>query len=155
MYEPVTIARVRKDTTVTVPAGSWILLCGPDKPLSEHIAKRTALVRDGAVNEDFEQLHVGRIQDTNSPVRFVTAKEKSDAEKAAKENEKALAKSNADAKKRQSKIEEEQSDSAQKAHEEKVAQLNQTHDAIRYQGVAPVTAKEKSDAEKAAETGAA
>lgn len=131
MYEPVTIVKVRKPTTVKVPAGGWVLLFSPDQPLHQHLAKRAELVREGNINEDFEQILVGRLQDSTVPVKFITKVQSATSAQTREENEKRFADSNADALARQKKQQADAAKAAAEDHKARVEELNEQHAAIR------------------------
>lgn len=127
MYESITVVKVRKPTTVKVPAGGWVLLFNPDQPLHEHLAARTALIKDGNVNEEFETLLVGRLQESSTPVKFVTEAGAAELQKLQKATAASFTKSNNDAKSRQKKQETDALAVQQRDHEARVAEINEQH----------------------------
>lgn len=131
MFEPITLAKVRKATTVKVPAGGWIIVCTPEQPLSEHIAKRAEVVRKGNVSDEFEKILIGRIQSTHSNAVFVTTDEQKAREAAQEKFNKGAEKANDDAKAREKELRDAAAKKEQEAHDRKVAALNRQHDAIR------------------------
>lgn len=131
MFESVTLVRVRKDTKITVPAGGWLLLANPNQPMSEHVALRAKLVREGNVNDEYERLVIGRVQDTHTPTRFVTTDESKAAIKRQEATAKSLATSHTDALARQKQQSADAIKASEADHKSKVAELSAEHDKIR------------------------
>lgn len=131
MHQPLSIAKVRKETKLTVPAGGWVIVCSPDQPFSEHAAFRQRLNCDGQVNEKYATLAVGRMDNKYADIVFLTEEEKKAQDEKMKRLDASLDKSVADAGKRQEQIWKEQAAKDEKAHKEQVAALNVEHDAQR------------------------
>lgn len=142
MYEAITVVKVRKPTTVKIPAGGWLLLCTPDQPLHLHVAKRADLVKKGPVNEDFERLMIGRLQDTSAPINFVTADQKDAAEQTHAANQKNLEQSHKDALKRQKQHAATEREEEQRKHDDQLAEINRQNDSVRLQGATNKSATE-------------
>ena len=131
MNEPLLIARVRKDTKITVPAGGWIILVGPDEPFARHTDERRKLLSADLVNDTYSQVEIGRLRNMNTGLRLITTAERKERDAELAANEEALEKGPEEAKNRQAKLAKDQADKAQKAHEEKVAEVSKENDAIR------------------------
>ena len=152
MHESITVAKVRKATTVKIPAGGWVLISTPDEPFKTHIDRRTALVKDGFVNEDFSTLLIGRLSDSHPVARFVTAAEAKTAEETRKANETALANQNATAIELRKKADAAAAEKAAAEHKAKIAAINQENDATRNRDAnsvpKPVVQLETTEADK-------
>lgn len=131
MYEPITVVKVRKETTIKVPAGGWVIIGQPDEPLHSQINRRAELIKDGAIHDKFERLLIGRLQSTHPNVSFVTKAEAADAKKAEEAREKSLASSHSDAVKRQEQQKKDAEEKAAKEHAERLKKVNAINDAIR------------------------
>lgn len=131
MFEPITLAKVRKATTVKVPAGGWIILGSPNQSLSEHIAKRAKLVKDGTTNDDYEKIIIGRLQSTHSNAVFVTTAEQKARDAAQESFTKDAVAANDDAKAREKALKDAADKTAQDEHAKRLAQINAENDAIR------------------------
>lgn len=85
MNESIVVAQVRKDTTVKVPAGGWVILCDPSQPFTD--ANKAFDAQSSPVSENFSRIVIGRIRHER-PARNplsqsqLDAKVKSDAEQA-------------------------------------------------------------------------
>lgn len=130
MYEPITVVKVRKETTIKIPAGGWMLLCPPDAPLHQHVSKRQELVKE-MVNEEIAEIKIGRLQDVSPAFRFTTEKDQKDAEKRQKENDAAIAKANKEQAELQKKRDADRISKEEADRKVKVELLNKQHDAIR------------------------
>jgi hypothetical protein len=73
MNEPICIARARKETTVKVKAGDWIILTNPDGTFSE--ANAAFEKANSPVNEDFNRIIIGKIQHTRPSQNPITKAE--------------------------------------------------------------------------------
>lgn len=131
MNECVTLARARKAQTISVPAGGYFLLVGPDKPYSAHAGKRAELVADGRVSEDLDLLISGRVNNSHSNVAFVTPAEDKAAKKEAADFDKSQATGNEDAQKRQQDLDAKAAKVAREAHDGRVAEISKVNDAVR------------------------
>ena len=131
MYEPVTVAKVRKETTIKVPAGGWVLVGQPDEPLHKQISRRAELLKDGGINEDYERLLIGRLQATHPTANFVTKDQAEQAKKDIAARETSLDKSNKDAAAREEKSARAITAAAAEAHAAKLKEINAANDAIR------------------------
>ena len=131
MHESITVAKVRKATTVKIPAGGWVLISTPDEPFLAHINRRAELIKDGFVNEDFFTLLIGRLADSHPVARFVTAAEAKTAEETRKANETAIANQNAEAIVLRKKADATEQEKREKAHAKKIAEINEQNDATR------------------------
>lgn len=153
MYESITIVKVRSAVTVKVPAGGWLLLFNPDQPLHEHLAARAKLVNAGNVNDEFEKMLVGRLQDSTTPVTFVTTKEAAQQKVTQAETAASFTKSNEDAKARQKQMAEDLAAAKQEEHEARVKELNEEHDALRNRSAAkPARTQIEIETDKTPET---
>ena len=70
MNEPICIARARKEQTVKVKAGDWIILTSPDGTFSE--ANSAFEKANSPVNEDFNRIIIGKIQHTRPSQNPIT-----------------------------------------------------------------------------------
>jgi len=131
MNEPITIAKVRKDTKITVPAGGWILLVGPDKHFAEHAARRAKIVSADLVNEEYETVCVGRLRNTHSEIRLMTSDQRKAADAEIERANKALSKSADEAKKRDTDLEASLQKSQSDSRADEVAKANKFNDEIR------------------------
>ncbi len=131
MNEPITIAKIRKATTIKVPAGGWVILVSPGQVFTDHANLRRELAQSLPTHEEFETVIVGRINESFTPLKFRTAKDQESHAEELKRNDEAMAQSNRDALERQKKIDSEINEANEKAHKETVAKLNASHDAIR------------------------
>ena len=73
MNEPICIARARKEQTVKVKAGDWIILTSPDGTFSE--ANSAFEKANSPVNEDFNRIIIGKIQHTRPSQNPITKAE--------------------------------------------------------------------------------
>lgn len=131
MNETLLIAKVRKETTVTVPAGGFVILAGPEKAVADQLAMRAKMLSKGTVSEDYETLSIGRLRSSHPDAKFVTSAQKKKAEEQFKAAEASMSESNKQAAARQKKLDAEAAEQAQKAHAAKVAEINKENDAIR------------------------
>jgi hypothetical protein len=131
MHQPLTIVKVRKEITVKVPAGGWVLLVSPDQPFGDHVAKRREIFEKGLVNEDIEIVAVGRMDNKFADLKLITKAEEDAAKKVAAQTEKDLAKSNEDARARQKRLEDDAAKREREAHDKQVAEISKENDAIR------------------------
>lgn len=134
MYEPILIAKVRKERTVTIPAGGWIILGTPDEGLAASIAKRSKLVQSGNVSDEFSSVLIGRIQDTSPPARFVTAADAQKAQDLKKANDRAVVEQHQNAIQLRVNAEADETKRRAQEHAERLAEINAQNDAIRTRG---------------------
>lgn len=151
MHELVTIAKVRKATKLTVPAGGWVLLLGPDRPLNEHLSLRVEAMESYPVNNSEAEIIVGRVAPVAGAVKFITSAEASKREQELAEHNAQLRQSDDDAKERQRKMDAEKAAKAQADHERRVREINAQNDSIRFQGLSAdqIAEVKRKDAEVA------
>lgn len=139
MHRPITIAKLRKPITVKVGGANivltWVPLVSPDEPYSVHHAARLNLVNKfpDQVNEDFESVEVGRLDNKCSDLNFITPEEKKANEEEAKRTAAQFAKLADDADKRQEAMEKAEADKIAKDHAARIIEINKENDAIRTQ----------------------
>jgi hypothetical protein len=133
MHQPITIAKVRKATTIKIPAGGWIILVSPDQSFDQHHNRRKTLAQS-PINDEFETVACGRLDNKYADLKLRTAEEQKAEQQRQKEYDESIKKSLKDAEERQAKINASQGDKDQAAHEKRVLDLNKSHDAIRTQG---------------------
>ena len=131
MHQPLTIAKVRKETEVTVPAGGWIILVSPEESFSEHHATRLDLAKEGQVNEKYETVACGRLDNKYADLNFLTAAEAKAAEALAAKVDKSLERGPDEAENRQRKLWAEQQKRDEDVHKARVAEANKVNDEIR------------------------
>lgn len=136
MNEPVTIVKVRKETKVTIPAGGWMLLVGPDQHFAAHAEKRAKLIKPDLVNEDFESVCVGRIRNTHQTLRLITSAQKKASDDELAKSAEAFKKSNADAENRTKALKASEDKKLSEDHSEKISKINKENDAIREKSAA-------------------
>ncbi len=129
MNECITLAKVRKETKITVPAGGWVILVSPNDQFDEHQKTRNKL--NVAVNDDYEKIIIGRLRNTHSDIRLLTSAEKKASEKELEAFNKSLVNADDDSKKRQARIDKEKADNESTIHAEKLAEVNKVNDQIR------------------------
>ena len=134
MNQAITIAKVRKETKITVPAGGFVILVGPDKPWAEHDKARRKIAAKFPINDDYELVAIGHITNSHPDLKLVTAEENKAEQEEIRRRDEAIAKSIRDAEDRAAKFGETEAQKAQKEHQARVAKLNAVHDAIRSKG---------------------
>lgn len=132
MHQCLTIAKVRKAQTIEVPAGGWVLLVSPDEPFNVHSDKRRQILTDSVeVNDEYEIVAVGRMDNKFADAKFLTSKEKKAAVELAKKTDLSFSQSNEAAKKRQQDLAAAERAKEQAAHEARVKDVSAQNDAIR------------------------
>ena len=139
-HQSLTIAKVRKAQTVKVPAGGWIILVDPDESFDKHANKRRALAQS-PINEDFEIVACGRLDNKYADLKLVTPEEQKAELQRLKDYDASLEKSMKDAEKRQAAFDSSEDEKGKAAHEKKILELNKQHDAIRLGADARIAGK--------------
>lgn len=73
MNEPICVARVRKEQTIKVKPGDWIILTTPDGTFAD--ANEAFTKASSPVSEEFSRILVGKIQHTRPAQNPLTNKE--------------------------------------------------------------------------------
>lgn len=131
MHQPITIAKVRKATKISVQPGQWIILVQPDEPFSTHAEKRRELSSGGDIHADYEIVAVGRMDNKYADLRFTTSEEKKALADQMSEANASLQKSVEDAKARQAQLGQADRLKEAAAHAARVAEVNKMNDQIR------------------------
>ena len=142
MNEAVTIAKVRKETKITVPAGGWVILKGPDDNFNDHFNEHLKCNKDFPVNDAYERVLVGRVQ-TSKKTDFITAAELKQTQSDAEKWEQDQIKAREANRNKQIALDQGDSEKARKEHEAKVAEISKENDEIRYYGLSPQAKAEK------------
>lgn len=129
MHEPITIARLRKATTIKVPAGGWIVLVGPDKSFTEHAGARAKLA-ESATHAEMSEVICGRIDNKYRNLRFLTTAEIAANAQEVVAADKAVAQSIAEGKTLAEKKNASDLEKSQSAHKEQIARINKENAAI-------------------------
>lgn len=148
MNEPITLAKVRKETKITVPSGGWVVLVSPNETnIQDHIDARRQLL--GNVNDDYEKVIIGRLRNSHTDLRFLTTEQKKTLDKDLAKASASFSKSGEEAAKRESDMEKAEKEKADVAHKTKVAEANKINDSIRNQNkTSKEIKKEKSENEQ-------
>lgn len=131
MNEPITIAKVRKETTVKIPAGGYIVLRNPDESFADHVVTRTKLINADGTNEDYSLVITGRINNTHPILRLVTPDEKKARDKELEKSSKANERASKEASEREAKQKAEAKKKSDDEHAARLAKVNKENDSIR------------------------
>lgn len=133
MHEAITIIKHRTE--------GWKLLLGPDAPMHEHIEARNALVQEGGINEEIEEIIVGRCNGTLPNFQFSTRaqeEEKKQQHAAHVENLERVTKQQQQIQKKRDGTTKQLIDAE---HAVRLEKINAENDAIRNAGKKPAPAK--------------
>lgn len=131
MNQSITIAKVRKETSIKVPAGGWIVLVQPEEPWANHAGARQKIAAAGRVNDEYSVVAVGKLNNQFSDLKLLTEEEDKKQTEQLKASEKQSVESAKSAEARQKKLSDDAAARERKAHQDKIASINKEHDAIR------------------------
>jgi PAS domain-containing protein len=114
MNEPICVARVRKEQTIKVKPGDWIILTTPDGTFAD--ANEAFAKASSPVSEEFSRILVGKIHHTRPAQNPLTNKENEARLSQVAVQDKRVQEIAAGARERMKKIEDEKSSAVKKQH---------------------------------------